>query len=106
MASYEQLPGKMNVAFKGIDGLSVALDFNPTTFTGVTLSAAITSVVNGSTVATPTVTVTNAGAGQCNVSLPGSQAASIPAGTYAWELWAVDNGARRTYLTGFVEVTR
>ena len=106
MASFEQLPGVLNLAFRAGDEVSLALDFNPTSLSGLTPAAAIYSVVSGAQVVAITITVTNAGAGQCNLSLTDEQTAAIPPGTYRWEFSAVDAGARRTYLTGFVEVTR
>lgn len=106
MASFDQLPGRLNLSFRSGDAVSVSLDFNPIALTGLTVSAAIYSVVSGAQIVPLTVVVTNAAAGQCNVSLTDEQTAAIPAGTYRWEMSALDAGARRTYLAGFVEVTR
>ena len=105
MPSYEQLPGRLNLAFRAGDDFATLIDFDPITMTGYTVTANVYSYVSGATVADFTTTLTNAAAGQVNIALTDTQTASIPAGTYAWRLqWSDAGGSQKTALTGFVEV--
>lgn len=107
MSSYDQLPGQLNLSVRGGDRLSAEIDFNPISLTGYTMVATISSLVGGSTLAAMSTTLTDAAAGKVNVSLTGTQTTALPRGTYRWDLTATDSSnARRSYLTGFVEVTR
>jgi hypothetical protein len=103
MASFDQRPGKLNLSFRAGDPFSFALDFDPISLTGLTLSSAIRSVVSGSSVGSFSIAVTNAAAGQCNLSLSAAQTSALPPGTYTWELLAPES---QTFFQGFVEVTR
>jgi hypothetical protein len=106
MPAYEQLPGPLNLAFRASDSFSSLIDFS-IDMTGYSASAALYSTITGSTVTALTTTVTNASAGQVNVSLTKTQTAGLPVGTYGWRLlWTDAGGAQRTGLTGFAEVTR
>lgn len=105
MPTYEQLPGSLGLSFRRGDFVSTLIDFDPTSFTGQTMSASIVSVVSGETVAPITVAFANASAGQVNVSLSQSATAVLAAGTYRWQLRATDGTATRTYLAGYVEVS-
>ena len=107
MASYEQLPGQLNLSLRGGDRLSTEIDFSPISLTGFTMSATITSLVGGQSVGTFATTLTDAAAGKINIALTGTQTGDLPHGTYRWDLTGVDAAAvRRSYLTGFLEVTR
>lgn len=107
MPSYEQLPGRLNLAFRAGDDFATLIDFDPITMTGYTVTAAVYSYVSGATVADFTTTLSNAAAGRVNIALTDTQTAAIPAGTYAWRLqWTDAGGAQRTALTGFAEVTQ
>lgn len=107
MPAYEQLPGRLNLAFRAGDDFSALIDFDPIAMTGYTVSAAIYSYVSGATISQFTTTVSNAASGQVNIALTDTQTAAIPAGTYGWRMqWADAGGAQRTALTGFAEVTR
>jgi len=107
MSSYDQLPGQLNLSVRGGDRLSAEIDFNPISLTGSTMAATISSLVGGNTLASMTTTLTDAAAGKVNVSLTGTQTVDLPRGTYRWDLTATDAASvRRSYLTGFVEVTR
>lgn len=105
MATYEQLPGDLGIAFRRGDELSTEIDFNPISLTGFTMTATVLSLVSGGTVATMTTTLTNASQGKVSVGLTDEQTAAMPLGTYRWTLTANDGTAQRTYLTGYVEVS-
>ncbi|NBU34571.1 hypothetical protein EB118_18295 [bacterium] len=105
MPSYDQVPGKLNLSFRAGDYVSTEIDFNPISLTGSTMSATISSLVGGGSVAAITTTLTNAAAGKVNISLTALQTLSLPRGTYRWDLTGLQAGnARQSYLTGFVEV--
>lgn len=104
MPTYEQLPGSLGLAFRRGDRLSTEIDFNPISLAGFTMSASVTSLVTGSTVAPITVQMLDASAGRVNISMTTSQTVSLPAGTYGWELSGQDSASKRTYLQGVVEV--
>lgn len=107
MPSYEQLPGRLNLAFRAGDDFATLIDFDPITMTGYTVMASVYSYVSGATVADFATTLSNAAAGQVNIALTDTQTAAIPAGTYAWRLqWTDAGGGQRTALMGFAEVTR
>ena len=107
MSSYDQLPGQLNLSVRGGDRLSAEIDFNPISLTGYTMVATISSLVGGGTLASMATTLTDAAAGKVNVALTGTQTDGLARGTYRWDLTATDSSsARRSYLTGFVEVTR
>lgn len=105
MATYEQLPGELNLSFRRADEVSTEIDFNPISLTGFTMAATVLSLVSGGTVAAMTTTLTNAAQGRVNVGLADEQTAALPLGTYRWTLTANDGTAQRTYLTGMVEVS-
>lgn len=104
-ATYEQLPGNLGLSFRRGDYVSTLIDFDPTSFTGQTMSASIVSVVTGETVAPVSVAFANASAGQVNVSLSADATSALAAGTYRWTLKSTDGTAVRTYLAGYVEVS-
>lgn len=107
MASYDQLPGQLNLSIRGGDRLSAEIDFNPISLTGYTMAATVSSLVGGGTIASMTTSFVDASAGKVNVSLTGVQTSGLPKGTYRLDLTATDSGSvRRSYLTGFIEVTR
>jgi hypothetical protein len=105
MATFEQLPGTLGLAFRRGDFVSTLIDFDPISFTGQTVSATLVSIVSGQTLSPITVTFANQSAGQVNVSLSKEATLSLAQGTYRWNLVATDGTATRTYLEGFVEVT-
>jgi len=105
MATYEQLPGDLGLSFRRGDEVSTEIDFNPISLTGFTMSATLISLVSGGSVASMSATLTNAAQGKVNVGLTDEQTSALQVGTYRWELTANDGTARRTYLTGFVEVS-
>lgn len=104
-ANYEQLPGELNLSFRRADEVSTEIDFNPISLTGYTMAATLVSLVGGGTVASITTTTVDAAAGRLNIGLTDEQTAALPVGTYRWNLTADDGQARRTYLTGMVEVS-
>lgn len=105
MATYEQLPGNLGLSFRRGDYVSTTIDFDPTSFTGQTMTASIVSIVSGDIVAPVTVAFANASTGQVNVSLSKDDTTALAVGTYRWTLRATDGTAVRTYLAGYVEVS-
>jgi hypothetical protein len=105
MATYEQLPGELNLAFRRADEVSTEIDFSPISLTGYTMTSTLTSLVSGGTVASMATTMVDAAAGRVNIGLTDEQTAALPVGTYRWTMTANDGMARRTYLTGIVEVS-
>lgn len=105
MATYEQLPGELNLAFRRADEVSTEIDFNPISLTGYTMTSTIVSLVSGATVASMTTTMVDAAAGRVNIGLTDEQTAALALGTYRWTMTANDGVARRTYLSGIVEVS-
>jgi hypothetical protein len=104
-STYSQLPGVMNLSFKRANDFATAIDFDGTTLVGYTATASITSLVTGTTVVPFTTTITDASAGQVNISLTDTQTAALPAGTYGWQLdWTAPGSIQRTALSGTVEV--
>lgn len=102
-ATYEQLPGRMNLAFSQGDDFSSLIDFS-ISLESHTVSAGITSLVTGLTVLSFTTTFVSRGNGQVNISLTDTQTASLARGTYGWNLKWTAGDVTRTALTGMVEV--
>jgi hypothetical protein len=104
-ATYSQLPGAMSLAVKKANDFSAEIDFDGVAMTGYTVTATVTSLVTGSTVASFATTVTDAAAGRVNVALTDTQTAALAAGTYGWQLdWTAPGSIQRTALSGTVEV--
>jgi hypothetical protein len=105
MTTFSQQPGSMGLSFRGGDEVSTQVDFD-ISLSGYTVTSQITSLVTGGPVQAITTTLTNASAGQVNISLTEAQTAALPAGTYAWEMvWVAPGGVTRTALIGTCEVT-
>ena len=104
MATYEQLPGNLGLAFRRGDELGTTIDFD-TSLAGYTVSSDIVSLVTGSVVQPITVALSNATAGVVSISLAETQTAALPVGTYGWRLeWDAPGSVRRTALQGTCEV--
>ena len=103
MASYEQLPGTLNLAFRRGDDFSVDADFS-IDLTGFAVSAIAHSVVSEAQVIAFTTTLTNASQGVVNISLTDSQTLGLAVGTYLWRLVGTSGSVTRTYLAGYLEV--
>lgn len=102
--SYEQTPGRLNLAFKRGDDFSALIDFS-IAMTGYTVTSGITSLVTGDEVLAFTTTLASAANGQVNIALTDSQTSSLSRGTYGWNLAWTEGSATRTALTGMVEVS-
>ena len=103
IATYEQLPGKINLAFSQGDDFSSLIDFS-ISLVDHTVSAGITSLVTGLPVLSFTINAVSLASGQINIALTDTQTASLARGTYGWNLkWTVGD-VTRTALTGIVEV--
>jgi hypothetical protein len=106
MATYEQLPGTLNISFVRGDEFGTTLDFD-VNLTSYTVAAELLSVVSGSKVLDIASNVVSAANGQVAISLTETQTSSLAAGTYRWVFyWDAPGSVRRTVLTGFVEVLR
>lgn len=103
MATYSALPGKLNISAKRGDDFSALVDFS-VSLTSFTMASTIISVVDGSTVASFTTTLSDAAAGKVNVALSDTQTSSLPAGTYVWRMVGTQGSVSRTYLEGYCEV--
>lgn len=103
MSVYSQSPGGLNLSFARNDTFSALIDVS-IDLTGYTTSAVITSAVTGSTVVPFTVTSVSASEGKVNLSLTNTQTASMPKGTYSWQMSWVEGSSHRTALVGLVEV--
>lgn len=105
MSTYEQLPGTLGLSFRRGDSVSTEIDFSPISLTGYTMTASVLSLVSGAQVVAMSTAFTSAVDGKVNISLTDEQTAALPVGTYQWEMTGDASGTRRTYLTGFVEVS-
>lgn len=104
MPTYEQLPGRMNLAFLAGDQFGAQIGFD-STLVDSTVTSSILSAVTGETVVAITTTVTDAASGIVNLSLTETETSALPAGTYNWEMIVNQPGdVQRTFLTGIVEV--
>lgn len=105
-ATYEQLAGRMNLAFRAGDELSTSITFSQS-LDGYTVASSIVSLVSGVSVVSPATSLLDAAAGIVNVGLSETQTDALPAGTYGWRLtWDAPGNVRRTALEGVVEVVR
>ena len=105
MATYDQLPGSMNLRWRAGDSFSSLLDFD-LALTSYTASAIVTSTVTGATLATFTTTIPDAAAGKINVALSSGQTSTLGVGTFGWSLtWVAPGSVTRTALQGFVDAT-
>jgi len=96
MATYEQLPGTLNIVTTTQDDLSILLDFD-ISLTGYTF---VSYVQYGSSQTAITVTNTNLAAGQITLSLTDAQLTAIGNGTYGWYLKWNNGTADRKILAG------
>ena len=104
MATYEQKPGVLNVSLNRGDEFGILLDIDRDV-TGYTFSAAVYSLVDSSTVASPTLTVSNAALGQVNLSLTEAQTALLGVGSYGLRVtWVQPGSVQRTAIDGGCEV--
>lgn len=103
MATYSNLPGKLNVQFKRGDELGVTVDFS-ISLAGYGVIAQIYSLVTGDVLSAVSVSVTDAANGVAALSLSEAQTSSLPAGTLGLRVMLDAPGAvRRTVLEGFAE---
>jgi hypothetical protein len=106
MVTFSQLPGSLHLQFIQGDTLNVEIDFEAS-LVNYTVSATLFSTVSSQTILAMTTEVSSESDGIVVVSLTAVQTASIPVGTYAWQLvWTSPSGVVRKALSGFVEVRR
>lgn len=104
MATAAQLPGHLAVAFRAGDEYSTLLDFSIAT-TGYTWSAEVYSVVTGTVIQNPSVSVVSAANGQVNLSWTEAQTGDLAPGTYGVRvIWVAPGSSQRTVLDGMLEV--
>jgi hypothetical protein len=103
-ATAENLPGTLNLAMRAGDEFGTLLDFSIST-TSYTWAAQVYSLLTGETLASPTVTVVNAGTGQVNVALTETQTTDLGRGSFGWRLEATAPGSvKRTMIDGICEI--
>lgn len=106
MATYNQLPGKLNVAFNKADEFGALLDLNIAT-TGYSWTAELYSLVDGTVLLNPTVTDYDASLGKINLSLSESQSSSLASGSYGLRLtWVAPGSVQRRAVEGICEVVK
>jgi hypothetical protein len=103
MATYDVLPGSMNIELKSGASFGVVVNFSGQTLTSSTATSTISSLVTGQTVATiQTVILNNE---NVSLSLSASGVTEIPKGSYRWDhRWYQPGGIVRPILSGIVEV--
>ena len=104
MATYDVLPGSMNIELKSGASFGVVVNFAGQTLTSSTATSTISSLVTGQTVAAiQTVILDNE---NVSLSLSAAGVTAIPKGSYRWNhRWAQPGGIIRPILSGIVEVT-
>jgi hypothetical protein len=103
MATYSNLPARLNVHFKRGDELGITTDFDRS-LVGHAVSASLFSLVTGETLAALSVAYTSTLDGVVSMSLTETQTQSLPAGTLGLRVILEEPGSvRRTVLEGFVE---
>lgn len=105
MATYQQLPGTLNLAVRRGDDFSSMVDFS-VSLTSYTMASTILSVVTGESVASFSTTLTDAAAGKVTIALSDTQTLSLAPATYRWVMEGTQGALTRTYLNGYIEVTR
>jgi hypothetical protein len=111
VAEYSLLPGPLALKSRRGDEFSatVVLAEGTAAFSiaGYTVTAGITSLVDGRPVGQFTVTVPAATAGVVAFSLQELETLALPSGSYGWSLrWVAPGSVARTALAGVLEVTR
>lgn len=103
MATASQEPGRLNTSFTRGANWSLMLDFDdPPSLAGYTFDAGLYSPVTGTLAQTVTTAITDAAAGQVNLSLTATQTAALAAGTY--ELRVTWGPVARRIYQGYCEV--
>jgi hypothetical protein len=121
VGTLSRIPGELNLVFVVGDDLPIAIDLDQDV-TGSTWESAVYvdgigafatppgeeyETEPGATVFAPTVTVTNAAAGQLSISLTDAQTDLLsPSVAYRWYLRQTVGSATRTILAGFAEARR
>lgn len=121
MGTLSRIPGELNLIFVVGDDLPIAVDLDQDV-TGSTWESAVYvdgvgvfatppgeeyETTPGETVFSPTVTVTNAAAGQLSISITDAQSDLLsPNVSYRWYLRQTAGSTTRTILSGFAEARR
>lgn len=110
MAEYSLTPGQLNLKTRQGDEFSATVTLtegaSPFSLAGYTVTASITSLVDGSAVDDFTVSVVSATAGEVSISLQEADTSALASGSYAWSLrWIAPGAVTRTALAGVLEVT-
>jgi hypothetical protein len=105
MATYTNLPGALNIEVRRGDELGLTPDFN-VSLAGYTVSAAVYSIVTGSTAGTMSAALTTDGSdGKVSLSMTEAETSALAQGTYRWALtWTAPGSVARMALTGALEV--
>lgn len=104
MATYEVVPGAMNIDLKQGSSFGVVVNFAGQTLTSSTATSTISSLVTGRTVAEiQTAILDNE---NVSLALSANAVAAIPRGSYRWDhKWTQPGGIVRPILSGIVEVS-
>lgn len=113
-ADYDQKPETLNLAVKRGDDLAPEITITvgcsgttPFAITDYTVTSEVLSLVTGDVVRTVTTSIVNGPGGVLRVSLPESEQAELPVGSYGWRLrWRSPSGVNRTPYAGVFEVRR
>jgi hypothetical protein len=110
MAEFSLLPGQLALQTRRGDEFSATVNLSQSgsafSLTGYTVTAAITSLVDGAAVDDFAVSVVSATAGVVTISLQEADTSALAAGTYNWSLrWIAPGAVTRTALAGVLEVT-
>jgi hypothetical protein len=111
VAEYALLPGELNLKTRQGDEFSAMVTLSEGTaafvLTGYTVTASITSLVDGSAVDEFTVSVLSETTGEVSIALQEWETQALPSGSYGWSLrWIAPGAVTRTALAGVLEVTR
>jgi len=111
MAEFSLLPGQLALKTRQGDEFSATFTLlqsgSPFVLTGYTVTAGITSLVDGTSVDDFTCSVVSATAGTVSISLQENETSALASGSYAWSLrWIAPGAVTRTALSGVLEVTR
>ena len=99
--NFKQIEGVANIRGRKGDDLAASVDLD-VDVTGYTWTSEVFSVVDGTTIATASISVVAATAGTVQVTWP----TDMPAGTYQWYLtFDAPGGVTRKAIEGTFEVT-
>lgn len=111
MATFEQIPGELNLSLVQGDEFPFSASFN-VNLTGYTLQSSLYNGNSGASLATPTMTMTTATVGGVTTStveflLNETQTAALTVNRMRWYFrWVSPAGVTRTVLAGTVKAVK